>query len=369
MPRAGKDVNAESAAALMAEPAPSRASWLRRSLHRFVPAGLHDPVGLTLRLLRSGDPAALFALRAAFLGPLVMPVDLLLYPFERARYRRAAPPSRPILFVCGCARSGTTVAAQLLMHRLPVSGFNNLSSVFPRSPLTAQALFGRLLSAGTPNLHNFYGRTSGWSGPNDALQLWDRWLGSDRTRIPNALTRSAQESMVAFFGAQEELAGQATLNKINSLNACAHLVAEVLPTARFICIERPRIELAMSLLKARMQIHGRADIAYGIAPPAAERHSDPIEDVCRQVLFHEAIARQQLARLGSGRFLIAGLDEISRHPDEFVERVARSYLGESPVKSEHKLQLDVRSPWLQPEQRRLAEQITKVFTRLDPRDS
>ncbi|MGH8250847.1 MAG: sulfotransferase, partial [Steroidobacteraceae bacterium] len=233
-------------------------------LHRFIPAGLHDPVGLTRRLMRSRQPDAIFALRAAALGLLLTPIDLLLAPFEHRRYRRAAPPRKPILLVCGPARSGTTVTAQLLIHGLPVSYFSNLTSVFPRAPLTAESLFGRRPPPAAAAFRSFYGRTSGWSGPNDALYLWDRWFGSERTRVPRALAPRARQAMAAFFGARERQTGLPALGKNNALNASAHFVAEALPTAVFICLQRSRVPLAASLLKAQLEIHGSAGIAYDL---------------------------------------------------------------------------------------------------------
>jgi hypothetical protein len=40
-------------------------------LHKYVPAGLQDPVGLARRLLRTRDPDAMFALKAAAVALLV----------------------------------------------------------------------------------------------------------------------------------------------------------------------------------------------------------------------------------------------------------------------------------------------------------
>lgn len=343
-----------------------KASWVRRALHAFVPAGLHDPVGLARRLLRSRDPAALFALRAAALGPLLLPVDLLLTPAERARYRSAQPPTRPIIVVCGCARSGTTVAVQLLMHSLRVSHFTNLTCVFPRAPLTAEATIGRWLSPATPSLHNFYGRTTGWMGSNDGLQIWDRWLGADRSRVPAALAPGAREAMVAFFGARERQTGRATLTKVNALNTCAHLVAEALPTARFICIERSRVGLAMSLLKARMEMHGRADVPYGLVRPGARQTADPVESVCRQVLFHEEASRAQQEKLGSARFQLVRLEDIGRDPEGFVDRIARDFLGERPARLRERLRLEFRSGVDRPDPSPLAIRIAETFDRIEP---
>ena len=346
----------------------SRQSWLRRALHSFLPSGLHDPIGLARRLTKSGDAAALFALRAAALGPVFLPLDLLLTPFEGRRYRHAAPPRLPIIVVCGCARSGTTIAAQLL-QRLPVAYFTNLTSIFPRSPLTAEAAFGRFLPAAKPQLHNFYGRTSGWTGANDALYLWDRWLGSDRARIPETISPAARAAMIAFFGARESQTGRPALVKVNALNASAHLVADALPTARFICIQRSRVALAMSLLKARQEIHGRADIPYGLMPPDARPSGDPVDDVCRQVVFHENLARQQQERLGADRFRIVPLDAIRADPDAFVEQVARDYLGEAAVIPRTGVRLEDRSAANDPRTAALMVRLQETFDRMDRGDS
>jgi hypothetical protein len=342
------------------------ANRLRRLLHRFVPAGFHDPVGLARRLVRSRDPAALFALRAAALGPLLAPLDLLLVPFEHRRYRRAGPPIQPIVLVCGCARSGTTVAAQLLLHHLPVSYFSNLTSVFPRSPLTAESWFRRppRWRPDAPSLHNFYGRTSGWSGPNDALYLWDRWLGSDRASVPAQLDPESRAAMTAFFGARERQTGLPALGKVNALDACAHLVAEALPTARFVLVQRARVPLAVSLLKARQEIHGRPDIPYGLMPPGFRPSPDPVEDVCRQVLFHEEVGRQQLERLGRERMQFIQFEDLCRNPREFVERIGGEFLGASPLPSGRKLLVEVRSGAPPAYDAALLARVEKAFERL-----
>ncbi|HEX9706813.1 MAG TPA: sulfotransferase [Steroidobacteraceae bacterium] len=342
---------------------------LRRAFHRFIPAGFHDPVGLARRLLQSENPAAIFALRAALLGPLLMPLDLLLAPLEHLRYRRAPEPQRPILLICGPARSGTTVTAQLLIQNLPVSYFSNLTSVFPRAPLTAESIFGRQRRQTDVSFRSYYGRTSGWSGPNDALYVWDRWFGSDRTRIPQELAPAVRQAMLSFFGARERQTGQPTLGKNNALNACAHLVAEALPTARFICLERSRVTLALSLLRARVEIHGRPELAYGLMPPDCRQGNDPVEDICRQILFHEQLARRQLERLGPERFVLVRYEDVCRNPREFVERIRRDVLGEKPDDSEMDPITGPRSTTNRPEDPTLTDRIEKTFDRISRGES
>jgi hypothetical protein len=247
---------------------------------------------------------------------------------ERQRYRRAGPPQRPILLVCGSARSGTTLAAQVLVRNLRLSHLNNLMALFPRAPLTAAARFGGLVRPVTNHYVSFYGRTQGWAGHSDSLNLWDRWLGSDRTAVPDQISPAAQRSMAAFFGALEGETNRPVLCKNNALDASAHLVAEALPTARFVCILRSRESLAFSLLNARLEIHGTAEKPYGLAQDANRRSRDPVEDVCRQVLYHEELADMQQKRLGPERFLRVQFEDICNDPRRFVMRISQEVLGE-----------------------------------------
>ena len=304
--------------------------WLRRLIHPFVPAGFHDPVGLARRLLSNPDPGARFALRAAATAPFLTPFDFLLAPFERRLYRQAGEPQLPILLVCGPARSGTSLAAQLLIRNLPVAYLDNLTSVFPRSPLVARRLFGRWLRAAPIQYRSYYGRTDGWTAPNDALNLWDRWLGRDRSRAPAKLDLVVKTQMAAFFGALERETGRPLVAKNNALNATAHLVAEVLPTARFICLQRSRESLALSLYRARLEIHGAATVPYGLTTRGARRPDNAVEDVCRQVLYHERVAGEQHARLPAGRFMLVRYEDICRDPRSFVENAGRIFLDTAP---------------------------------------
>lgn len=311
-------------AAAKARPGP-----LRRILHRFVPAHFNDPFGLALRLIRSGSPDARFAMLTALLGPPASLVDSLLKPLERRLYDRASAPRLPLIFVAGPPRSGTTLVEQTLIRCLPVTYVNNLTSLFPRSPIVANRLFGRPFSNASVGEASYYGRTRATSGPNDALYLWDRWLGEDRTKVEGPLSDPQRRALAAFFGAWETAFGKPLVTKNNNLNTCAHLVAEALPTSYFLCLEREEVYLAQSLLAARQEIHGSVDIPYGVDDPAYARADsvDPLEDVCRQVRFYREAARRQLATIGDRRFWRVSYERFCEDPLALVERVANEILG------------------------------------------
>jgi hypothetical protein len=294
----------------------------RPLLRRFVPSHFDDPFGTARRVLTSGGPGGRHAVMLAVLGLLASPVDRLLEPRERSRYAAADAPTLPILFICGPPRSGTTIVGLSLMRSLDVAYLTNLTSVFPLAPITAS----RILRTGPDqrwvSLESYYGRTSGFRAPNDGLYLWDRWLGADRTRVLDRLDPGAADAMVRFFGAHEAWAGRALVAKNNALNAHAHLIAALLPTARFLCLARDPLYLGQSLLIARREIHGSDTKVYGLAPPALDGPADLYRDIARQVAFHEGLARSQQRRLGEDRFRIVSYEDFCHAPGDFVARVA-----------------------------------------------
>ncbi len=307
---------------------PSAGARWRQWLHRFVPSNFHDIFGLAGRLLAQGKAAGRMAMVYSAAGLLLTPLDLLLSPWEKRRLNRAKAPQKPVILVGGPPRSGTTVVGQVLIKHLPVHYFNNLTSLFPRSPLTAGRLFGWLAPVDKDKMRfsSFYGRTSRLSAPNDALYFWDRWMGPDRSVVPEALTTEAKTAMKRFFGAVEERSGLPLVNKNNSLNTTAHLVAEALPTAFFVILDRDPLYLAQSHYVARQFIHGDAHVPYGIRGEA-DTAEDPLEDICRQVHFHQQALEHLRQNLGPDRLLVLPYEDFCRRPAYWVHHIAREVLG------------------------------------------
>jgi hypothetical protein len=308
---------------------PASTDLAARTQPNLLPPNFQDAGGLFLRLMRTRNRAAYFAVTHTGLAIVAAPLDKLLAGAERRLYARAEPPKKPIVFVGGAPRSGTTILDQVLIGSLPVSYINNLTAVFPRAPILANRLFGRLLRKPTNNFDNFYGRTSGFAGRNDGLHIWDRWLGNDRYRPPTSLEPAVADDMRRFFGAFEAAFGGPIVNKNNALAICADAVAPALPTAHFLCVRRDPFFAVQSILGTREFIQGRRDAPYGVGDPeyAGRSDVDPIEEVCAQVLYTERRMEELRKTLGSTRFWIVEYEEFCRAPYAVVERVADEILG------------------------------------------
>ena len=297
---------------------------------RLGPSHTSNPIGTLARVLKSGDPAARAAVWRTLIGVMATPADLLLSVFENSTYRRSDAPQLPVVFVCGPARSGTSVTVQFLIRHFPVAYFSNVVELFPRAPLTASRLLTRSDAKPRLDLSSFYGKTRGLREPSDAMALWDRWLGADRDSVPEQLSAQALESMRRFFAAWESAWGRPVIAKYNRLYLCADLIARVLPKAHFICLERDPLYLAQSQLAARRLIVGDENRPYGTVTPEYQRMrrpGRPLEDACAYVAADRKIVASSQHRVGPERFWILSYEQFCREPETLLERLSTEVLG------------------------------------------
>ena len=215
------------------------------------------------RLLGTRSRSAYEAMAHAAFGIVLSRIDRRWEKYELKRYARFAAPRKPIIIVIGPPRSGTTLLAQAVVAATHSAYFNNLTAIFPRSPIEANARLRWLLKAPTIDFRFYYGKTAGLNGFNDGLYLWDRWLGNDRGAIPNRLMNNDVNEINQFFAAFQNFYDKPVTCKINRLDCCAHLVANALAEAKFICLQRAPVNLANSLYRARKEIAGTLETPYG----------------------------------------------------------------------------------------------------------
>jgi len=298
----------------------SRPRWW----HRYVPSYANNPFKLAKTLVTERNPAARSALLMAAGGVALTPLDMLLASREQALYRKAPDPKLPVILVCGPPRSGTTLVGQYLISNLQVGYINNLTSLFPRSPITANELFGKWVARRDSGYDAFYGKSRGLGAANDGLYIWDRWLGPDRYSVPHTLQPEAGDAMRRFFGALQAQQRLPTVNKVNRLCICADLVVGNLKRVLIVCLRRDPVYLAQSLLIAREKLMGDTSKPYGVMH-ADRVTTDPVEDVCRQVIFYQRLCAQQKDLIGEDRFLILDYESFCENPSQLLTRIRERF--------------------------------------------
>lgn len=275
-------------------------------------------------MLKSRDPAALRTLFRAGARILATPVDLMLSVFERRLVAGARDAGdAPMVLIVGGPRAGTTLVFQVLSRQLDVATTTNVVDVFPRSPIVASRLLGALgPHRGKGPLHAFYGNTAPFRGPNDAFEIWNRWLGSDRYRAAERLDSAVIDDMRSFFSAWTAAAGRPLLNKNNRNTGVMGLLAEALPAAYFVVVERDPLYVAQSLLVAREVVQGDRAAVWGFGAQVDE--PDPITSVADQVVAVERTIERETAKVDSDRLTRVSYEEFCADPGELVRAIGDS---------------------------------------------
>ncbi len=171
-----------------------------------------------------------------------------------------AVPERPILFIVGHQRCGATVVGQYLAAALAVGYPSNLIARFWRAPLAGLVIQRGLqaqLAALRPNFSSELGSTPGVLDPHEFSYFWEHWF---------PLVRSCRDpaGFVRLLGSLQAAFDLPLLfkNVFNSLRI--DLLAELLPPARFLWVERDAGEVARSTLEARRSRFGRDDAWFGV---------------------------------------------------------------------------------------------------------
>jgi hypothetical protein len=295
-------------------------------------ANFSDPIGLLVRMLRSGDPAARAALLREASGAMLSPLDRCLQIAERRRLRSAPPSILPLLLIVGAPRSGTTLVYQVLARHLPATYFTNLSALFPRAPLTASRLFLRGARAAPDSLHNYYGNTAGLTGPNDGFHIWNRWLGADRYQAPQSLSPEGVAGMRGFFAAWTAAYRRPLLNKNNRNTDCVGLLGQVLPEAVFVVVHRDPVYVAQSLLIARQHVQGDKRRRWGLRSLDQEVPTDPlghVDSVCRQITEIAGKLEADRRSLPATRVIDVHYEAFCADPTPVLETISSRVWGRS----------------------------------------
>ena len=305
---------------------------IKTRLSRFIPTHINDPIGLVRRMLASKKRAAYSTLWLTGLGVVFSPVDWVLQFLESGtRTGEAQRSDGPHIFVCGPARSGTTLVYQVLADALPVAYLRNFTTLFPRAAILSSRLFTRGKSDSRPKSYeSYYGKTAGLQSPCEANHLWNQWVESDESGFRTRMTLPGAEAMARFFRDFSSFSELPTLSKNNNANAFADVISCNLDNSYFICLKRDTCYQAQSLLQARLEINGDIKQSYGVTNVEFFRDdSDPVTQVIQQITYLDEIALAQQESVGADRFWIVSYESFCANPQELVNRVQKEILKHS----------------------------------------
>ena len=242
-------------------------------------------------------------------------------------------PTWPVTFVVGLQRSGTTLLMQLLTRAFDFGYADNVVARFWGAPevgvLVSRSLRAELGEAAEPTQAGFssdYGTTDGPQGPHEFGYFWSRWFDfADAHELPaSMLAKVDRDGLRAALAAMEAAWQKPLVFKAVPLSLNLPFLAECLPDALFVHVERDPLWVAHSTLCGRTERYGSAD-AWGSLKPAgwqAQRERSPAEQVAWQIDRSRGRVREGLHAIDPARVRTVRYEDLCDAPQAELDRLA-----------------------------------------------
>lgn len=240
---------------------------------------------------------------------------------------------KPIVFIVGAPRSGTTLTLQWLASSGAFAYPTNLLSRFFKAPYIGSRIQQLLtdpafdykgemtgLMEEGKTWFSDAGKTRGALQPHEFFYFWRRFFPIDQAQklSEEQLRDSDPKGFAKGWGLIERAFGKPVAAKGILLQYDIERLAEWLPTAVFIHTRRDPFFNVQSLLRVRERVMGSKDEWFSVKPPEYDwlRDKDATTQVAGQVLFTNRAIETALNHLPPERVLRIGYETFCENPAE-----------------------------------------------------
>jgi hypothetical protein len=223
---------------------------------------------------------------------------------------------RPVVFVLGLPRSGTSLVYQYIVHRLEVAHWTTGVADHPQAPVVTTFLEKRR----RPNRSDFRSQYAGVEGGTALREpglLWSRFFDVELPTPSEGVRPDDARRLRNLVAATQRLFGGAPFvdNDVKHILRIDAL-AKIFPESLFLCVRRRIHDTALSILRARIATPDPTQW-WSVRPPNWEGlRALPLEEqVAAQVLGLRRQLGADLAAVPNGRVLQLDYEHFCREPD------------------------------------------------------
>ncbi len=241
---------------------------------------------------------------------------------ERVTLRPEARVERPVVFVLGLPRSGTTLVSQYLVHRLAVAYFTHGVGRHPKAPAVVTRLQHWLHGDYCSDFRSEYGKARGPSSPRVAGSFCGRFFGlDDYVRFEDVSEADARTLRATIAATQRVFGGAPFVNKNVKHMLRIDALARLFPDPLFVVVRRDLRDVALSMLEAHHK--GLADASgwWSVKPPdhAALRELPLPEQIVGQLVSLRDRLHRDLAALDASRVFWIDYADFCASPANAIE--------------------------------------------------
>lgn len=266
----------------------------------------------------------------------------LIEPVELEKIKDYKFPKLPVIFIVGCARSGSTLLLQYLAETKLFAYPSNLISRFYYAPVIGAMIqrvlvdldFKNELLGESMKLENAYGstlgKTEGALSPNEFWYFWRRFfVFNDIQKISSVeISQEVKQVFLRELAGIQEIFRKPIVMKGMIMNWEIPLLADFSDNFYFIHIKRDVVSNAVSLLNARKEYYSDVSKWYSFKPPNYQSLTElaPEEQVLHQVLETNKEIEEGLSAIGSTRSFCTTYEDFCTDPVSILEKMDERFL-------------------------------------------
>ena len=244
----------------------------------------------------------------------------------------AKPRSRsyPPTFIIGSPRSGTTLAALVIVKAFPLSYFSRIAVSLclingrPQPEISSRVTcMANRLFPGDSKFENRYGNSRKITAPTESEIIWDVLFGTKYDEVdPESISQSQRAAIEQVVAATDNgFGGLAFIDKATTASVRIEALRAIFPDALFIRVTRDRMSVAQSIVIARGRerfrdwIGARPRQCLGMQNESVERQA------CTQIHYTELGIDDAVRSAGGDAFLTIRYTDLCADPNRQIRRV------------------------------------------------
>lgn len=256
-------------------------------------------------------------------------------PVEQCEIAEMELCDEPIVYVMGCARSGTTLVYQYLAQSGLFAFPSNFLSRFYYAPYLGAQLQKMLYDCDFRNeiggtvgavFESQLGKTRGALSPHEFWYFWRRFFKFGETQeLSNAeLAASDGRTFIRELRAMQTAFAKPLVLKGMILNWHTPYLANLFSNSYFVIVQRDVADNAQSLLAARREFSGSETAWYSFKPPGYEQVLSlaPPQQTAWQVLATNAAIQRGAAAIPQERIVHVSYEQFCAAPRSLLEEIA-----------------------------------------------
>jgi hypothetical protein len=233
-------------------------------------------------------------------------------------------PEKPVFFVVGAPRSGTTVLLQTIIEYYNIGYINNFIAKFWEAPVVGATIFQSMnLKPEKQSFVSDSGFTTGINGPHEFGYFWKRFFKyGDSHQIKESDYSSINSKLLnkEIAGLEYVLKKPMIFKNPPALSFQIRFFSKYVPNAHFIYIKRDPKFIAQSIYLKRKQIYQDLKHWYSTKPVEYNRLKleDPIKQIIGQVFYSNQKIESDLSWIPDTNKTIIDYEVFCKNPIDSI---------------------------------------------------